>query len=446
MQAAGLNPYAVLLLLGACAVVLFGSRQAAIKSFLAMAALAPLGQQFILMGLHFMFIRVLIAVVALRILTRREMREFKWQTLDWLFLFWALGTLVCSLLRGPKAEMFGKAYDALGMYFPFRLLIRDTEDVVESLRFVAVLAIVIAGSMIWEYVAQRNPFAVLGGVPAIPAMRHGRPRCQGPFNNNILAGCIGASLFPLMVGLWLKSRQYRKRAILGIIGSVIITATSISSGALLTFGAAGVGLALWCFRHYMRIFRRSVVVMILGLALVMKAPVWYIIARVSDLSGGGGWYRSFLINQFVDHFSQWWLIGTSYTANWANGGPVLAVDPNNIDITNQYVAQGIGGGIWVLGLFLAMLVVCFKIIGRAVKADDVLERADRKFVWAIGATLAAHCLAFMSISYFGPQIVTFLFWLFAAIVAVSTGLEQPINQVQESELGVAQEPVAASGV
>ena len=52
-----------------------------------------------------------------------------------------------------------------------------------------------------------------------------------------------------------------------------------------------------------------VAVVVIG-QLVMKAPVWAIlIARVSDLVGGGGWHRAFIIDVCIKNFGTWWLIG-----------------------------------------------------------------------------------------------------------------------------------------
>src|SRR6185312_1238500 len=125
MQDTAFNPVAVLFLFGACAVMLFASRQAASKAILMMAAFVPLGQQVVLLGLHFTFLRILIAFGALRILSRGEAQRFRWQTLDRLFILWVFVVLLCGILRGPKTEMFGHAYDGVGIFLLFRLLVRD---------------------------------------------------------------------------------------------------------------------------------------------------------------------------------------------------------------------------------------------------------------------------------------------------------------------------------
>ncbi len=70
----------------------------------------------------------------------------------------------------------------------------------------------------------------------------------------------------------------------------------------------------------MRAIRWGIVVILLALHAVMKAPVWFLISRLSELTGGSGWYRSALIDAFIRHFDEWWLIGTGYTAHWMPTG------------------------------------------------------------------------------------------------------------------------------
>lgn len=429
-----INPLALLFLLVASVVVIACSRRNAVKALLVTAAIVPLGQQLVLLGLHLHFFRILILAGLVRLVVRHEARGFHLILVDKLTIAWVCAEVLCGILRGPKAETFGFAYNALGTYFLVRVLTQDAEDLVAHLRFLALVGLIIGLFMASEAVSHRNAFALLGGVPEIPDLREGRPRCQGPFRHPILAGTFGATLFPLAVGLWFEPSGNKTRALMGLVGSLIITGVSVSSGALLTLMAAILGFALWPMRERMRLFRRGAVVLVLGLALVMKAPVWYLISRVSDLVGGTGWHRSYLIDQFVQHFNEWWLIGTSYTAEWAPAGQVLVVDPNNMDITNHYVAQGVGGGIWMLGLFLAIIVCSFKIVGRTVHGE-LPNALEPKLVWALGVTLAAHCTAFISISYF-DQIQVFWFWLLAIIACLALGREvvlqeQPVLSTNE---------------
>lgn len=397
-------------------IVLKSSRRNAVGAILAIAAFVPLGQKFTLLGLNFYFLRILILAGVFRVLTRRETLGFKFVMMDTLFICLLATGLICDLIRGVRAQAFGVVYDAAGVYFLIRIWTQTAEDVVAHFRLLAFVAIVIGACMTFETLRHQNPFYVFGGVPKIPMERSDRFRAQGPFLQPIPAGTFGATLFPLLASLWLCSKKGRGLLLLGIIGSTMITVASASSGPLLTFVAAVIGFCLWPMRHRMSIFRRSIVVVLIGFTLVMNAPVWYIIAKVSDVIGGGGWHRSWLIDQFVRHFSQWWLVGTSYTADWAPGGEVLPNNPNMMDITNEYVAQGIHGGLLGLILFVVIIVVCFKTIGRFVLGTNDLV-TDRIFLWGLGVCLAAHCMAFISVSYF-DQIQVFWFWLLALIAGI----------------------------
>jgi predicted transcriptional regulator len=174
------------------------------------------------------------------------------------------------------------------------------------------------------------------------------------------------------------------------------------------------GLAAWRVRDKMRLIRRGVVAAIVAMALLMNAPVWFSIARLSEIAGGTGWYRSYLIDQAVKHFDEWWLVGSTYTAHWAPAGEVVPSDPNNMDIINHYVAEGLGGGLVKLGLFIAMIVLCFKTIGRQAKQPGPMEVPSRIFVWSLGVCLFGHCVSFFSVSYF-DQIIVMWYWLLATI-------------------------------
>lgn len=166
----------------------------------------------------------------------------------------------------------------------------------------------------------------------------------------------------------------------------------------------------------MRFVRRGAVAAILIMAMVMNAPVWYLFDRLSSITGGTGWFRSYLIDQTISHFNEWWLFGTTYTAHWAPSGEVTPADPNMMDITNHYIVQGVSGGLLKLVLFLAIIVVSFKIIGRWFKSENA-DPSVGILVWAAGVSLFSHCLSFVSTTYF-DQIVVVWYWLLAVIASM----------------------------
>jgi hypothetical protein len=441
-DSSNINLLALLFLVGMSILMFRGRGSVAVNAMLAVAAFLPLGQQAVLFGLHFTFLRILLLVGWARLLVKGETRAFRLNRFDKLVICWAIVGFVCGLLRKPEnwagAECLGALYNDLGAYFLFRCLMQEPGDLIANLRFLAVAAVIIAGTMAVEVITHKNPFYVLGGVSEYVVERDGRLRCQGPFRHPILGGTFAATLFPLMVGLWLQGHPRKWLACAGIIATVFSTVVAASSGALLTFVTAVTGFALWPMRFRMRVIRRGIAVSIIGLALVMKAPVWYLIAKLSELLGGSGWHRSYLIDQAVNHFGEWWLIGSSYTAHWAAGGLVLAVDPNNMDITNHYVAQGLHGGVLGLGLFIAMIVTGFRVIGRRLRAGDS-SPVDQRLYWTLGVCLACHATTLISISYF-DQSEVFWVWLLAVLATLSVqenhapvleSLAQPAEKVDE---------------
>jgi hypothetical protein len=169
---------------------------------------------------------------------------------------------------------------------------------------------------------------------------------------------------------------------------------------------------MWPFRGMMRAVRWGILAVLIFLHIVMKAPVWALIGRLSDIFGGTGYYRVELINAFISHFWEWWLIGTKYTAHW--GLVVLAVDPNMSDITNQFIAEGIEGGLLRMFLFIVIIVYSFGAIGRIIRATEGELVSVRICLWSMGVALLSHVASFISVSYFS-QIVVFWYMLLAMI-------------------------------
>jgi hypothetical protein len=412
-ESASLNPLAALLLAVTVFVTLGKSRQSAVKAILLAATLIPLGQQLVVAGLHFPFYRIMILVGFCRVMSRREYAGFKWNAIDKIFLAWAMVGFVCGVLRGQVIPSCAGAYNSLGAYFLMRILITDPHELIGQIRFLAVLVFVIAICMFVEYTTRHNPFFVFGGVSEILEVRDDRVRCQGPFRSSNVAGAFPSTLLPLMIGLLLTDPRDKKRAILGIIGCGLATVLSNSSGPLMCATISLLGLAMWRIRDHMSLVRRGIVFVLIVLNFSMKVPVWWIIAKISDLIGGGGWHRAFIIDVCLRHVGTWWLVGTSRTIDWAPDYMALPVDPNNLDITNHFVAQAAIGGIGMLALFISILVVCFKSIGRLLEHAQSV-RLKPIFIWSLGVALAAHTTGFFSISYF-DQIQVSWFWFLAVI-------------------------------
>jgi hypothetical protein len=89
-----------------------------------------------------------------------------------------------------------------------------------------------------------------------------------------------------------------------------------------------------------------------------------------------------------------------------------------MDITNHYVMEGVKGGLLKLILFLVIITRSFKAIGWGIRGEWA-EKPAKFFVWAMGVSLFAHCLSFLSIVYFDQTIVVW-YWLLACITCVAS--------------------------
>jgi hypothetical protein len=381
-------------------------RQLVFLPFFLAASYMTLGQRVIIAELNFDLIRILLLFGWVRLLIRNEFRVFELTIIDKLIIGFVAASVIMAIILTPTMDTLtnrmGYAYNTILTFFLFRFLVRDLDEIILMLKIITIVILPLAISMIIEKSTQRNIFSVFGGVPEITDVREGQLRCQGPFRHPILAGTFGATLFPLFFALWNKQIKGRNFAYIGIIASTIITIMTASSGPLMTYLASLIGLCCWWLRDKMRIVRWLLLAGILTLAAFMKAPIWFLIGRLSFITGGTGWHRSELIDQAVKHLSEWWLFGTTNTAHWAkdNGLITLPDYPEMIDITNQYIAIGIQGGILPLILFILIIAYGFQGLGRTrrILAD---QPGNKQIIpWVFGSALFAHTVTFLSVAYF----------------------------------------------
>ena len=193
-------------------------------------------------------------------------------------------------------------------------------------------------------------------------------------------------------------------AVVGTAGSTAMVFSSSSSTPLLAYGAVIVGMCFWPLQ--MRIVRWTVVITLLACHLLMKAPVWFLISRVDIVAGNSGYHRALLIDTFIRHFGDWWLVGTNRAATWG-----YEMD----DLCNQWVAEGETGGLATLVCFIVLITRSFSRIGRTRRR---VPRGSNEewLLWFVGVAIFSHCVAYFGISYFDH---TQFSWL-ALLCIVST--------------------------
>ncbi len=435
-----LHPLVLVAMLIGIVLLLTVPRKYASIPLLTLSFLTPVGQQVVIGGVHVFVLRFLVLAGLARFAFSRYRTQWGrfpggFGTIDKLFLAWALCRATAFVLlfhqTGAVVNQMGFLWDSIGAFFLLRFILEDDRDVERAIKVLAVLAIILGVTMTYEHYKGLNVFALLGGIRPIPEMRNGLYRAQGPFAHALLAGTFGATLLPLFVWLWI-SRKARTLATLGIAASTIMAVAATCSTPIMAYGAALGGMCMWPLRRRMRWIRWGIVLMLVALHFLMKAPVWYAISHVDLVGGSSSDHRAQLLNLFITRVSDWWLIGTDSNANW--GWDMW-------DTSNQFVAEGWTGGIATLGCFIAMISVGFSRLGKARKAVAGDKKKELYF-WLLGTMLFAHVVAFFGISYF-DQTRMILFTLFAMIsVAVAPVLVRRANPA----IAPAELPAAASRI
>lgn len=218
------------------------------------------------------------------------------------------------------------------------------------------------------------------------------------------------------VGLAL-ARNTRVVGCIGFVLSVVVVVLANSGGPVTMLALGLVAWGCWVIRKHMRLLRFGIVVMLVMLAVVMKDPIWYLPSKMSLIFGGGGWHRSYLMNQAIVHVDQWWLAGMplDLTKAWL---PYLTLGA--ADITNLYLSFGIDGGLVALLLLIRLFVVGFSEVGKNLSASrDKGTHSDELLLWGVGAALVGHAANFLSITYFDQ--ITAVWLLQLAFIASSSG-------------------------
>jgi hypothetical protein len=430
------HPIIVVAVLLAGTLILFLRRKHVIAPFLAAALLIPMDQVLVLGTFHFQMVRILILFGSLAMFIRKPPsgeRIFSGgvSSLDKAVILWAIFTAIATVALWRDAAALtnqaGALYTAFGLYFLFRSLIRDEEDVRRAIRVLAYVSAVIALIMISEHITDHNPYVLLGGSRAWTRetlmVREGGLRALGPFQHPILAGTFGAVSLPLYIALWFRDCGARGSALVGVLASSAITLASQSSTPLLAYAGGIFALCMWPLRKQMRVSRWGLVIVLIGLHLVMKAPVWALIARIDLTGGSSSYHRYMLVDQCIRHFGDWWLFGVKETASW--GWDMW-------DLANQYVAVAATSGLMPLIFFVAILAFGFKYLGKARKAAEG-ERRQELFIWAFCAALFANCVAFFGISYYDQTMVSW--YLLLAMIWAAARSPRPRENSPENSAG-----------
>lgn len=385
-----IHPLALLGIAALCAMVLSVKRNKAVYPFILATVFLPAAQRLVIAGADFSMLRLLILAGMARVFMKNEVAGLRWRKLDTLVTSWCLVSAAAYIvLWGNVSQLIfrvGQLYDVLGMYLYFRIVVRTWGDVEGVVRFTIKLMPLLLVLFFIEKNTGKNPFHFLGA-NEWAAVRHGEVRVQGAFPHAILAGTYFAAFMPLVAARYFR-RGGKLDAMVGaglVLGMVYLCR---SSTPLVGVTAAFIGLVGWRFRRHMRTIRWSTLGILVVLHIVMKAPVWHLISRMSFSRGSTSYHRFLLIDNAIRRFGEWMVIGIKDTAHWGHAQG---------DLTNQYVREGARGGFLALVLFVWALWEAFKLAGRLWRQVE-RNKAQRALAWGLGVSLFAQALMFLSIS------------------------------------------------
>ena len=429
-------------------VILGGGRTKAALAIVCCMMFIPMSQQVSLAGFNVYSMRFLGFLLFLRVLARGEFSFSQMNTVDKLMLWMNFfGTLVfCIRSDGGQAYVIATSLDMLFGYFGFRGLFQDIEDFKPFLLAMVFPMFLLSGLVAVEFVTHHNALSIMGGLN-FGWIRSGRLRCFGPFQNPDLLGTFGASFMPLYAGLS-RDREHRNRCYTGIFLCLWLVFACNSGGPVSSLASAMIGWLLWRMRSNMKKVRNCILGLLVMVAILMKAPIWYIFARMSQVTGGDGWHRSYLIDVSVRHIELWWFWGMPLkdTADWF---PYKLSTTGAADIANQYLVYGLRCGLGLIFLFVMMLTKAYKLLGLAMA--EIRSRVegvttDEVILWAFGVLLIVHVVNWFGISYFDQSYMLFCLQ-FGALVSLSQAVLDnppeplPENETSSGNLGLNLQPV-----
>jgi len=411
------------------AVVLFLPRRWAALGILSGVCYLTEGQALELATINFTAIRLILLAALIRIIARKEFSFSRLNQIDWILLIFTTVRFLVSLQNSPSSLMsnIGYLYNVFLTYFTFRGLLNDPSTFHQFLKDTVLLILPFTIFMIVEGVTGKNYFSIMGGIPETPSLREGYYRCQASFGHSITAGTLGATLVPLFMCLAFSAAE-RFRAMIGIILGVSITIASHSGGPLMALLCGVIAWMCWPLRERMRMVRWAIVASLGSLCVIMKAPVWFIIDRVSGIIGmGGGWHRGNLIDQFVNHFREWWLLGMPIENTW--DWAATRMPWGGVDVTNEYVSVGLNGGLISLILFILVLFKCYQLLGitmEKIRVDSQNTKREELLLWALGCTLFSHTMNLISVTYWDQSYV--MWYMLLAVISGLTEHYLRLNQ------------------
>lgn len=339
--------------------------------------------------------------------------HFIWSSksrLDWSLVFFGIFALLSAIghksdeyVPSPLNARAGLFFNAFGTYLYGRAYLPDIQAFRRYIYLLPLVLIPLGALLTVEKHTRVNLYYSLGGRSETSQAREDKIRAQGPFQHPILAGTAGATALPFSLILWRSGFHFM--AAIGVVSCLSIVFACSSSGPLAAVGVTLAAICFWRWRNYVKHAIWGLVFLGLLYTIVKGRGPWFIMSSIDLVGGSTGWHRAELMNQGFFHLDEWWLCGTDYTRHWMASG--MRWNPNHVDLTNYYLHLGVLGGLPLMLSVVAMLIIGFQMLFRRMTEMRVVGDADEFVLWCAAASLAAHAISFISISYFDQMYIFF---------------------------------------
>jgi hypothetical protein len=233
-----------------------------------------------------------------------------------------------------------------------------------------------------------------------------------------MLGLFWANLVPIFIAYAITNRSKAILWWVATVACVLIVIATASSTPIATLFLILLLLPLFP----LRCFGKEVILGVFGITLtlhaIMEQPIWHLIGRIRIIPGSTGFHRVRLINAAIKHFDEWAFLGTRATGHWGFGLN---------DITNNYIRQGLDGGLITLVLFVVILIIAIWACGKYSLLN--VSKTKQWLGWAFCVSVMGHCISFQGVSYFG-KIHMILYLTFATVGMI---YEMLLSEFQKCE-------------
>lgn len=388
----------------------------------------PMSKRIDLVGsMH--FFRILVAFGLIRLFFRNERINESIKFEDKLVALLSGWLLLASFFHDQASgygslAMTGMILSMAGSYYISRVCVTDEKSLSTILKWILLSIIPMAIFMCIEHIFRENMLAALfGDTNTGVTVREGKVRARGLFWHPILAGTVGAGLFPLALSMW---SEHKRLAFISGTACIVVVFASASSGPLIGL-FAGLGILMtWQWRSNARkVFIASILCYIV-LDLLSSRPFYFSVITRLDLTGSStSYYRALLIDTAIKHFSEWGLIGANSTGHWfPDNYGIRTMGGQHLDLTNYYLILGVAGGLLVVILFVWIVLLSMDSAVTAtipgVSIESSKSHIHPTVPWYMAASVFSFAVSGISVSYFDQSII--VLWTILGITVSSSQL------------------------